>query len=179
MPIGRISLLLLVANFLVLSLAGLLPTGNGGILRAGVELVSFTCSDAYWLNSWRVLNLTLGAPLIAAGIACYLLFGDYSKEELKKTRNGASVVTACWMGAVACILLAFSYFPCSTFYNAFAEADGLTGHRQGHALRELIAGSTVVFNVLYAFFFCGASYCVALGLKLLRKLPAPLPKQPD
>ncbi|MGE9763100.1 hypothetical protein [Pseudomonas sp. PDM20] len=179
MPIGRISLLLLVANFLMLSLTGLLPTGDGEVLRAGAELLSFTCSDAHWLNSWRVLNLTLGVPLIAAGIACYLLFGDYSLEELKRMRNGASVATACWMGAVACILLAFSYFPCNSFYNAFAEADGPISHRLGHALRELLTGSALAFNALYALFFCGASYCGALGLKLLRKLPAPLPKQPD
>jgi hypothetical protein len=179
MPIGRISLLLLAANFLVLSLAGLLPTSDGGILRAGVELLPFTCSGAYWLNSWRVLNLTLGVPLIAAGFACYLLFGDYSKEELKRTRNGASVATACWMGAVACILLAFSYFPCNSFYNAFAEAGGPTSHRLGHALREMLAGSALAFNALYAFFFCGVSYCVALGLKLLKRLPTSRSKQPD
>jgi len=179
MPIGRVSLLLFVANLLMLSFAGLLPADNGAMFRAGAGLLSFTCTDDYWLDSSRALSLTLGTPLIVAGIVCLLVFGAYGSEELKRQRNGASVATACWMGAGACILLGFSYFPCNSFYNGFAAAGGLTSHRQGHALRELLAESALAFNALYASIFCATSYCAALGLQLLRKLPASLSKLPD
>lgn len=169
MSIGRVSLLLLATNFLVLSLIGLLPTADGAMFRAGAELLSFTCSDGHWLDGWQSLALTLGIPLTAAGVACFLVLGVYGSEELKKQRNGASVAAASWMAAIACVLLGFSFFPCNSFSTGLAEPGGSSAHRKGHLLLSLLMDSRPTFNLFYAFMFCCISYCIALGLKLLGK----------
>ncbi|KJJ94472.1 hypothetical protein UB43_28125 [Pseudomonas sp. 21] len=172
MPIGRISLLLLATNFLVLSLIGLLPTADGAMFRAGTELLSFTCTDGFWLDSWQSLALTLGIPLTALGIFCFLLLGVYSGEELNRQRNGASVATASWLLAAACTLLSFSFLPCNSFSSGFAEPGGSSAHRKGHLLLSLLMDSRPTFNLFYAFMFCCISYCIALGVKLLGKVSA-------
>ncbi|WP_370601536.1 hypothetical protein [Pseudomonas nitroreducens] len=175
MPIGRIGFLLIIANFLVISLVWLVPESDGATMAfsAGAQLLSSTCSGSggYWLDDRRALSLALGIPLSAAGVLCLLAFGAYAGEELKRKRNGASVMTACWLAVAACVFLSFSFFPCSEFYNDFAEAGGLSANRMGHALRNLLAGSWPIFNVFYACLFCAISWTTALGLMLLVRTP--------
>jgi len=173
MPIGRIGLFIFIANFLVISLVSLIPEGHTATMAfsAGAELLSLTCNDGYWLDNRRALSLVLGIPLSTIGVLCLLALGAYTSEELKRKRNAASVMTACWLAATACVLLSFSFFPCNEFYNDFAEAGGLSAHRKGHALRNLLAGSWPIFNAFYALLFCSISWTIALGLKLLVRTP--------
>lgn len=173
MPVGRIALLLFIANWLIISLVRLVPEGNSlsSMLGPATELLSFSCRDGYWLDAHRVLSLALGVPLSAVGFVCFLTFGVYTREELLRKRNGASVMAACWLMAAAGILLGFSFFPCNGFYNGFAEAGGLSANRAGYALRSLLTGSWPMFTAYYSLFFCGISYCAALGLKLLITAP--------
>ncbi|MBD9676137.1 hypothetical protein IB274_05450 [Pseudomonas sp. PDM18] len=168
MPIGRIGFLLLLANFVVVSVVSLLPVGDGAIFSVATGLLSISCNADYWLDSSRVMIPAVGIPLITAGIACFLLLGTYSTKELMRTRNGASVSAACWLTASAATLLSYSFFPCGSFYLGFSEAGGSSAHRNGHLLLRLLTENQPVFNLLYAFMFCGISYCVALGLKLFR-----------
>ncbi|WP_152223899.1 hypothetical protein [Pseudomonas sp. SCB32] len=175
MLIGRIGFLLFIANFLVISLVWLVPESDSAALlfSAGAQLLSSTCSGSggYWLDDRRALSLALGIPLSAVGVLYLLAFGTYTSEALKRKRNGASVMTACWMAATACVLLSFSFFPCNEFYDDFAEAAGLSANRTGHALRNLLAGSWPIFNAFYACLFCAISWTIALGLKLLIRTP--------
>ena len=124
-----------------------------------------TCSTGAWITPRHALSISASMAFSVSIAIFFSLFGAYSKEEMKRERNGGSVILGMTLIAAFLFYIIVFYLPC-----------GAPPHH-GATTGKARLGETMFYflrtnNIFFILFISGLSglffYCTALALKLIK-----------
>ena len=127
--------------------------------------IASSCSAGAWISPRHALSISASMTFSVSIAIFFSLFGAYSKEEMKRERNGGSVILG--MTLIAAFLFYFVVFflPCGT-----TPYHGVTTGKA--KLGEAMIYFLINYKFLFVLFISGFSgllfYCTALALKLIK-----------
>ena len=127
--------------------------------------IANSCSVGAWISPRHALSISASMAFSVSIAIFFSLFGAYSKEEMKRERNGGSVILGMTLIAAFLFYFVVFYLPCG--------ASSYHGTTTGKArLGEAMIYFLTNYKLLFILFVSGFSgllfYCTALALKLIK-----------
>ena len=129
------------------------------------KIIVSSCSAGAWFSPRHALSISASMTFSVSIAVFFSFFGSYSKEEMKRERNGGSVILGMTLIAAFLFYFVVFYLPCGTpLYHGATTGKA----RLGEAMINLLTN----YKILFVLFISGFSgllfYCTALTLKLIK-----------
>jgi len=126
--------------------------------------ISSICSAGPWFTPRQALSVTASMTFSILVSIFFAFFGAFSKEEMKRQRNGMSVIFVLALALAFAFYIVVFYIPCGIHIHN-EETQGKA--RIGEAIFYYVRTNSLIFTIFISF-VCGFfSYGAALALKLI------------
>ncbi len=156
----------IIANFIIMLIFLFIPYTEplAKISSFLQHKISSTCTVGPWFTPQQALSISASMTFSILTAVFFYFFGDFNKEEMKRERNGMSVIFVLTLVLAFTFYIVVFYIPCGLQANSGTT----TGKAAlGEGMFYYVRTNSFIFTIFISL-FCGFfSYGAALVLKLI------------